>query len=158
MEPTSSWILVRFVTAKPQRELPELFVLSIFVCVRFSTHYPLTKLRVSELLLPGVTQAGSPQQMALLTQAIRERTSPPRTSTLYPQEPRRWNRAVEHPLPLSPSTSGQGRSLTQQWQERNALQDSHHLFDLGLFTDQQQVVPHKEGQQVLVLGLFQEGL
>lgn len=59
---------------------------------------------------------------------------------------------------LSPTTSGQGRSLTQQWQERNALQDSHHLFDLGLFTDQQQVVPHKEGQQVLVLGLFQEGL
>ena len=57
-----------------------------------------------------------------------------------------------------PAEDGVVNAATQQRQERHTLQDSHHLLDLGFFTDQQQVVPHEKGQQVLVFGILQEGL
>lgn len=57
-----------------------------------------------------------------------------------------------------PAEDGVINAATKQWQKRHTLQDSHHLLDLGLFTNEQQVVTHKKGEQVLVLGILQEGL
>lgn len=49
-----------------------------------------------------------------------------------------------------------GALLTKKGQEGHPFQDADHLLDLGFVADQQQVVPHKQGQQVAVLGLLQE--